>query len=123
MGSPKPAHGQYTSAQHFSQHPLSWPGPSSQRAYIDLAILESLFQVIVDCFVGDLADKGEIRDSNFLLLGRLEGRLLDLGLSAGSPGLRGGGILLSSSSFGDGLRVVRSVNWRNLTVLAIEGSP
>jgi hypothetical protein len=123
MGSPKPAHGQYTSAQHFSQHPLGWPGSSSQRAYIDLAILKALLQVVVDCLIGDLADKGEIRNSDFFLLGRLEGRLLDLRLSTGSPGLRGGSILLSSSSFGDGLGAVRSVNWRNLTVLAIEGSP
>jgi hypothetical protein len=76
-----------------------------QRAYINLAILKSLLQVVVDGLVGDLADKGEIRDSDFLLLCRLEGGLSDLRLPAGSPGLRGGGILLSSSSFGDGLWV------------------
>lgn len=74
-----------------------------QRAYIDLAILESLLQIVVDSLVGDLANKGEIRDSNFLLLGRLEGCLLNLRLSAGGSGLRGGSILLSSSSFSDGL--------------------
>jgi len=81
-------------------------GPGSQGAYIDFAILESLLQVVVDGLVGNLADKGEIRNSDFLLLCRLEGRLLDLRLPSTGSGLCGGGILLSSSSLGDGLWVV-----------------
>lgn len=36
------------------------------------------FQVVVNGFVGDLAEQGEVRDTDLLLLGALEGGLLDL---------------------------------------------
>lgn len=76
----------------------------SRRAYVNLAIFESLIQVLVDGFIGDLADEGEIRDSDLLLLCRFEGRLSDLRLSARGSWLCGSGILLSSGTFGYGLR-------------------
>ena len=54
----------------------TWP------AYIDLGILESLFQIIVDSLVRYFAYECEIRDSDFLLFRTLEDGLLDLGLSS-----------------------------------------
>lgn len=98
-------HGRYTSGSR-GQHRVGQGVSEWRRAYVDLTILESLLQVVVDGLVGNLADEGEIRDSDLLLLCRLEGGLLDLGLSTGTAGLRGGGILLSSSAFGYGLRCV-----------------
>lgn len=52
----------------------------SRPTYVDLRILKSLLQVVVDGFVRDLADEGEIRNSNFLLLSALKNGLPDLGL-------------------------------------------
>lgn len=71
-------------------------------AYVDLAILEALLQVVIDGLVGNLADQSKIRHSDLLLLGRLECRLLDLGLAAGR--LCGSRVLLSSRAFGYGLQ-------------------
>jgi hypothetical protein len=45
-----------------------------------LGILEALLQVVVDGLVRDLADKREIRHSDFLLLRCLEHGPLDLAL-------------------------------------------
>lgn len=47
---------------------------------VDLAMLESLLQVVVDCFVGDLAEQSQIGNADFLLLSDFEGGLLDVGL-------------------------------------------
>jgi hypothetical protein len=44
--------------------------------HVYLAILEALFQIVVDGLVRNLADQGEIRDSDFLLLGGLKDGLL-----------------------------------------------
>lgn len=48
---------------------------------VDFAILETFLQVLVDSLIGDLAQQGEIRDTDFLLLSDLKGRLLDLRLA------------------------------------------
>lgn len=48
--------------------------------YVDLRILKALLQIVIDRLIRDLADQGEIRHSNLLLLGTLEHRLLNLGL-------------------------------------------
>jgi hypothetical protein len=54
---------------------------ASGSTHVYLAILESLLQVVVDGLVGDLADQGQVGDSDFLLLGRLEdGLCCELGL-------------------------------------------
>jgi hypothetical protein len=50
-----------------------WEG----AAHVDLGILEALLEVVVDGLVGDLADQGEVRHANLLLLGRLEDGALD----------------------------------------------
>jgi len=66
------------------------PQPRSPHAtalpYINLAMLETELQVLVDSFVGDLAKQGKVGDTDLLLLGGLEGGLLDLGL-AGLPAI------------------------------------
>ena len=53
----------------------------ARPTYVDLRVFKSLLQVVIDGFVRDLADEGEIRNSNFLLLGALKNGLPDLGLS------------------------------------------
>ena len=51
-------------------------------SYIDLIIVKAEFQVFVDSFVRNLAQQGQIRNANLLLLGAFKGGLLDLGLPA-----------------------------------------
>lgn len=48
---------------------------------VDFAILKALLQVLVDCLIGYFAQQCQIRDSDLLLLGRVEGRLFDYWLS------------------------------------------
>jgi hypothetical protein len=48
------------------------------NAHIDLSILESFFKVVVDGFIGDLADQGQVGDTNFLLLVCIKCGLLDI---------------------------------------------
>jgi hypothetical protein len=63
---------------------------ASWSTHVYLAILESLLQVLVDGFVGDLADQREIRDSDLLLLGRLEDSFrCELGLRLRGSGTSG----------------------------------
>lgn len=65
--------------------------------HVDFAILEALLQIVVDGLVGNLADQREIRDTDFLLLGRLKDGLLcelRLGLPT-AGGLGPSGILLA----------------------------
>jgi hypothetical protein len=50
--------------------------------YIDLCVLESLLQILIYCFVRDLADQCKIRNPYFLLLGGIECRLLDIWFAA-----------------------------------------
>ena len=52
--------------------------------YVDFSMFEAQFQVIVDGLVRDLAEQGEIRHANLLLLGAFERSLLNLGLSPSS---------------------------------------
>ena len=64
-----------------------------RSTHVDLAILEALLEVVVDSLVGNLADQRQVRDADFLLLGRLEdglGRellLLPRASSAGSASI------------------------------------
>lgn len=72
-------------------------------AYVNLPILETLLQVLVDGFIADLADERQVRNSDLLLLCRLEYGLLDLVFSlvlclSGLFGLR-----FAPGAFGDGL--------------------
>lgn len=62
--------------------------PSSHDgvSYVYFAILESLLQVVVDCLVGNLTDQSKIRNPDFLLLGCIESRFLDVRFTASSPG-------------------------------------
>lgn len=65
---------------------------ASGSTHVYLAIFESLLQVLVDGLIRNLADQGEIRYTDFLLLGGLEdglGSELGLGLSAASGLARG----------------------------------
>ena len=52
---------------------------SSSSLYVDLRVFKPLLQVVIDGFVRDLADEGEIRNSDFLL-SALKNGLPDLGL-------------------------------------------
>jgi hypothetical protein len=72
----------------------SWRGAGAGGpTYIDLAILEALLQVVVDGLVGDFANQREVRDSDLLLLCRLEdGLCCELGLLLSSAS---GSILLA----------------------------
>lgn len=55
--------------------------------HVYLAILEPLLQILVDSFIRYFADESKIGHPNFLLLCRVEGSLLDVGLTtAGRPG-------------------------------------
>ena len=76
--------------------------------HVNLAILESLFQVVVDGLVRNLADQRKIRDTNFLLLGSLEDRLgCELRLRLPSPGGFGtSGIFFAPCALCYRLRVV-----------------
>jgi hypothetical protein len=74
-------------------------------AYIDLAIFEPLLQIVVDGFIGDLADQGKIRYSDFFLLGAFENCSFDAAsASTGVSRPRAGGILLAACPLRDGLR-------------------
>lgn len=46
--------------------------------YVDFACFESLFQVVVDCFIGYFAYKRKICDTNGLFLCALENSFFDL---------------------------------------------
>lgn len=65
---------------------LPQPRPRNPRAtalpYIDLVMVKTEFQIIIDGLVGDFAQQGQVRNTNLLLLGALESRLLDLRLAA-----------------------------------------
>lgn len=65
--------------------------------YIDLCIFESLLQIVVDGLVGNFADQRKIRNPDFLLLGRVEGSLPDIGLGTaicrGAASTRVGGFV------------------------------
>lgn len=47
---------------------------------VNLSILKALLQILIDSFVRHLAQQCQVRDSDLLLLGRIECRLLDIGL-------------------------------------------
>lgn len=49
---------------------------------IYLPMLKALLQILIYSFVRDLAQQGQIRDTNFLLLRDFERSLLDLRLPA-----------------------------------------
>jgi hypothetical protein len=63
--------------------------------YVDFAILEAFLEIVVDGLVGDLADQREIRDTDFLLLGRLEdGLLCEVGTRLSPAGCLGSSAVL-----------------------------
>jgi hypothetical protein len=65
------------SVDHRNECFLRMKGP-----YVDLCILESLLQILIYCFVRDLADQCKIRNPDFLLLGGIECRLFDIWFAA-----------------------------------------
>lgn len=66
---------------------MHWRGCGWLWTYVYLAILETLLQIIVDRFIRYFADEGQIGDTDFLLLCRVECSLLDIGLvTAGRTG-------------------------------------
>ncbi len=48
--------------------------------YVDFRVLETFLEIVVDCLIGDLADEGKVRNTDFLLLGAFEHRLFNLWL-------------------------------------------
>ena len=75
---------------------------STRRTYVDLRVLKSLLQIVIDSFVRYLADESEIRNSNFLLLGALKNGLSDLGLSPSATcRLSIAGVFLAASALCD----------------------
>lgn len=62
----------------------STPIQGGRRPYIDLAMIKSKFQVVVNGLIGDFAEQREIRHANLLFLCRLEHGLLHLRLSSSS---------------------------------------
>lgn len=67
--------------------------------YINLIMVESQFQVVINGFVGDLAEQRKVRDTDFLLFGSLKGGLLDLRLATG---------LATIAHIGDGFRTTKA---------------
>jgi hypothetical protein len=63
--------------------------------HVNFAILEAFLEVVVDGLVRDFADEREIRDTDFLLLGRLEdGFLCELGAWLSPAGCLGSSAIL-----------------------------
>ena len=87
-----------------------WRGAGAGGStYINLAILEALLQVVVDGLIGDFADQRKVRDTDLLLLGRLEdGLCRELGLLLSPAGGGGSGVLLAPCALGYGLLVALS---------------
>lgn len=50
--------------------------------HVYFGILKTFLQILVDSFIGYLADQGEIRDSHFLLFSTFEYRFPDLWLAS-----------------------------------------
>ena len=75
--------------------PLSavWAVCVGQYAYVDLGIFETLFEVVIDGLIGNLAQQCQIRHAHLLLLGTFKDSFLDLLLSGTVGGRRGGGIV------------------------------
>lgn len=81
------------------------PDPSF-RTYVDLGILESFFQVVVDCLIGYLAKQRQVRHADLLLFGAFEDGFLDLlppPITGGSGTCCRIGVFLAPSTLGDGL--------------------
>jgi hypothetical protein len=70
--------------------------------HIYFRILEPFLQVLVDGFVGHLADQGKIRDTDFLLLGGLKDGLCGKSTPRGLLGAAG--ILLAPRALAHSLR-------------------
>ena len=79
---------------------------------INLRILEALFQILIDCFIRDFANQGEVRDADFLLFRTLKHRFSNFRLpsSIACP-FCGCRIFLSASAFRDTLVPWSSVTW------------
>jgi hypothetical protein len=76
----------------------STPLRGSRLTYIDLSILKSLLQILIDGLVGDFTQQSEIRNSDLLLFRGIIGGLLNVWLPAGGSGttarLRRGALVL-----------------------------
>lgn len=82
------------------------------HTYVDLRVLESFLEVLIDCLVRDLAEQREVRHSDLLLLRTLEHSLLNLGppsITSARRLFRMTGILLPSRTLGNRLLFRMSV--------------
>jgi hypothetical protein len=71
-------------SQYSESSPLK-DSPHDSRlglAHVDLSILESLLQIVIDGFIRDLTDQSKIRNPHFLLLCGIESGLLNIRLAA-----------------------------------------
>lgn len=83
---------------------------SSYDTHVDFSIFESLFEVVIDGLVGDLADEREITDAHLLLLRALEDCFLHLWPPTTARRLLFGlSIFLAASSSSDALGPI--VSW------------
>lgn len=79
----------------------------SRRTYINLGILETFLQVVVDCFIRYLAEQRQVRHANLFLLGAFEDSLLDLQLSPTTGGWGAccrTGVFFTPSTLGNSLQ-------------------
>jgi len=81
----------------------SLPQEAAVETHINLSILKPLLQVVIDSFVGDLADQREIRYTDLLLLDDFVVGAFDGTLTTSSTGrLR---ILFAARPLGDSLYI------------------
>lgn len=79
----------------------------ARPTYVDFSILEPLFQIVVDSFIRDFADKCEIRDANLFLFGTFKHRFPDLGLAPSTAGrLHITCVLFAAGTLGNRLRKI-----------------
>jgi len=67
----------------------SIPLPRVHAAHIDLSILETLLQILIDRLIRHFANQSKIRNSHFLLLCGIEGRFFDIRFTAPASRLSG----------------------------------
>lgn len=70
-----------------STNPAIMPDWVGLVAHVNLIMLEPEFQIVIDGFVGYLAQQRQVRNTNLLLLGALKGRFLDLRFPSGLPAI------------------------------------
>lgn len=91
------------SISRLQHHLVSW-APNAISTYIDLCILKALLQILINCLVGDLADQGKVRHSNFLFLRALKYRFSNFRLPSSIVCALGGcQFFLAAGAFCDSL--------------------